>query len=117
MLSSTNQNQKPITVTINDKGNLKIGGCDMVELADKYGTPLYVMDEDTIRAICDDYKKAFSSYPKTNIMYASKALCTTAISKILADEGLGFDTVSGGEIYTVYKAGADMTKVLFNGNN
>ncbi|MBR1461249.1 diaminopimelate decarboxylase [bacterium] len=117
MLSSTNQNQKPITVTINDKGNLQIGGCDMVELADKYGTPLYVMDEDTIRAICDDYKKSFSSYPKTNIMYASKALCTKAISKVLANEGLGFDTVSGGEIYTVYKAGADMTKVLFNGNN
>lgn len=117
MLSSTNQNQKPITTMINDKGNLQIGGCDLVELADKYGTPLYVLDEETIRAICNDYKKAFSAYSKTNIMYASKALCTMGVSKILADEGLGFDTVSGGEIYTVHKAGVDMSKVLFNGNN
>ena len=117
MLSSTNQSQKPITTTINSNGNLQIGGCDMVELADKYGTPLYVLDEETIRSICNDYKKAFSKYKRTNIMFASKALCTMALSKILDSEGFGFDTVSGGEIYTVYKAGVDMSKVLFNGNN
>ena len=117
MLSSTNQSQKPITTMINDAGNLQIGGCDLVELADKYSTPLYVLDEKTIRSICNDYKKAFSKYPKTNIMYASKALSTMAVAKILDSEGLGFDTVSGGEIYTVYKSGVDMSKVLFNGNN
>ncbi len=117
MLLSTNQNQRPITTEVNTDGNLQIGGCDLVNLADKYGTPLYVLDEATIRAICNDYKKAFQAYPKTNIMYASKALCTMAVSKILDSEGLGFDTVSGGEIYTVYKAGVKMDKVLFNGNN
>jgi len=86
-------------------------------LAEKYGTPLYVLDEETIRKICKDYKNAFKAYPKTNMMYASKALCTMATSAIMSSEGFGFDVVSAGEIYTVYKAGADMSKVLFNGNN
>ena len=117
MTSSTNQFLKPLTTQTNEKGNLEIGGCDVVELAEKYSTPLYVVDEKTLRSICQDYKKAFAKYPKTNMMYASKALCTSAIATILTDEGFGFDTVSGGEIYTVYKAGVDMTKVLFNGNN
>ena len=117
MTISTNQFLKPLTTQTNTKGNLEIGGCDVVELAEKYSTPLYVVDEKTLRSICQDYKKAFAKYPKTNMMYASKALCTSAIATILTDEGFGFDTVSGGEIYTVYKAGADMTKVLFNGNN
>lgn len=116
-MNSTNQNLKPITTKINQAGNLEIGGCDLIELAEKYGTPLYVLDEGTIRSICHDYKKAFETYPKVNMMFASKALCTMATSKILASEGFGFDVVSAGEIYTVYKAGVDMSKVLFNGNN
>lgn len=117
MKQSANQSQKPLTANVNAENNLEIGGCDLVGLADKYGTPLYVLDESTIRAICNDYKNAFKSYSKTRIMYASKALCTSALVKILDSEGLGFDVVSGGEIYTVYKAGVDMSKVLFNGNN
>ena len=112
---STNQLLKPIT--LKREKNLTIGGCDMVDLAQKYGTPLYVIDEQTIRSICQDYKKAFSKYKKTNMMYASKALCNSAVSRIIASEGFGFDVVSGGEIYTLYKAGIDMSKVLFNGNN
>lgn len=112
---TTNQLLKPVTVK-RDK-NLFIGGCDMTELAKKYGTPLYVIDEDTLRAVCNDYKKAFEKYPHTRMMYASKALCTGAVSKILDSEGFGFDTVSMGEIYTVLKAGISLDKVLFNGNN
>ena len=112
---STNQLLKPIT--LKREKNLTIGGCDMVDLAQKYGTPLYVIDEQTIRSICQDYKKAFSKYKKTNMMYASKALCNSAVSRIIASKGFGFDVVSGGEIYTLYKAGIDMSKVLFNGNN
>lgn len=117
MQTSTNQYIKPLTTKINSAGNIEIGGCDIVDLAEKYSTPLYVIDEETLRSICKDYKKAFEKYPKTRMMYASKALCTSAVSKILAEEGFGFDTVSGGEIYTVYKSGIDMGKVLFNGNN
>lgn len=117
MRTSTNQLIKPMTAKVNENGNLSIGGCDLVDLAEKYGTPLYVLDEATIRNICKNYKEAFSVYAKVNMMYASKALCCSAVSAILASEGFGFDVVSAGEIYTVYKSGADMDKVLFNGNN
>ena len=117
MPASTNQLLTAITTTVNQDGHLSIGGCDLVELVQKYATPLYVFDEETIRAVCRDYKKAFSSYEKVNMMYASKALCSLATSALIASEGFGFDVVSGGEIYTVYKAGVDMSKVLFNGNN
>ena len=117
MTSSTNQLLKPITLKTNDNGNLSIGGCDLTELAEKYGTPLYVLDEETIRAICRDYKKAFSKYEKVRMMYASKALCTMGTSVLISSEGFGFDVVSGGEIYTLHKAGLDMSNVLFNGNN
>ena len=115
--NSTNQLLKPVTAKINSDGNLEIGGCDTVELVEKYGSPLYVIDEETLRGICRDYKAAFAKYPKVNMMFASKSLCTMAVSSILASEGFGFDVVSAGEIYTVYKSGADMSKVLFNGNN
>lgn len=115
--TSTNQHIKPITTKVNKDGNLEIGGCDLVELAQKYETPLYVIDEVTLRTICQEYKKAFSGYEKVNMMYASKAFLTKAIAKIIHSEGFGFDVVSGGEIYTVYKAGVDMSKVLFNGSN
>ena len=112
---SVNESLRPITTE--RKGNLHIGGCDLQELAKKYGTPLYVIDEESLRQICREYKDAFLKYPNIKMMYASKALCTLATSKIISDEGFGFDVVSAGEIYTVYKAGVDMSKVLFNGNN
>lgn len=117
MKKSANQYLKPVTTEINSKGNLAIGGCDLVDLAKKYKTPLYVIDEFSLREICKNYKDAFLNYEKTHFMYASKALCTSAIVKLLAQEGFGFDVVSGGELYTAYKAGVDMKKVLFNGNN
>ena len=113
---TTNQLLKPVTV---ERRNniLTVGGCNMTDLANQYQTPLYVIDEDTLRAVCNDYQKAFEKYPHTRMMYASKALCTPAISKILDSEGFGFDTVSMGEIFTVLKAGVSLDKVLFNGNN
>ena len=112
---STNQSLKPITTKWDE--NLTIGGWDTVELFKQYGTPLYVIDEATLRAICNDYKTAFKNYKNIKMMYASKALSNIAVASILNEEGFGFDTVSAGEIYTVYKAGVDMSKVLFNGNN
>lgn len=112
---SVNQSIKPISIEYAD--NIKIGGCDLIDLAKKYGTPLYVIDEATLRGICRDYKSAFKDYKNIKMMYASKALCTSAIAKIFDSEDFGFDTVSAGEIYTVKNAGVDMSKVLFNGNN
>ena len=114
---SINQKIKPLTTKTNDKGNLEIGGCDLVELADKYSTPLYVMDEATLRGVAREYKKAFSRLEKVNMMFASKALMVSAIAKILSQEGFGFDVVSGGEIYTLKNANVDMKNVTFNGNN
>ena len=115
-METTNQSIMPLTRKIANN-RLEIGGCDTIELVEKYGSPLYVIDEHTLRSICKDYKNAFKNYPKVNMMYASKALCTIATSQIISSEGFGFDVVSAGEIYTVYKAGIDMSKVLFNGNN
>lgn len=116
-MTTANQNIQPISTKINEKGNLEIGGCDVVELAEKYDTPLYIYDEDTIRQICNEYKQAFSSYAKTNFLFASKAFLTKAMCAILKSENFGLDVVSGGEIYTAFKSDFDMTKTVFNGNN
>ncbi len=112
---SVNQFIKPITTE--RKADLYIGGCNLLDLATVYGTPLYVIDEQSLRTICREYKHTFAENENIILTYASKALCNLTISKIISDEGFGFDTVSAGEIYTVYKAGADMKKVTFNGNN
>lgn len=112
-----NQNIKPLNTKINEKGNLEIGGCDLVDLAKTYGTPLYVMDEDTLVKMAKDYKEAFSKYEKVNMMFASKALMTGSIAKLLSNLGFGFDVVSIGEIYTLLNAGITLKNVSFNGNN
>ena len=117
MPNTINQNIKPFNTKRNQQGNLEISGCDTVSLAKKYGTPLYVMDEVTLRKIAREYKDAFSSYKKVNMMYASKALMTSQIAKILHEEGFGFDVVSGGEIFTIHNAKVDMNYATFNGNN
>jgi diaminopimelate decarboxylase len=113
---SVNQSVKPISTSVNNKNHLEIGGCDCVELVKKFGTPLYIMDEETLRQSCRDYKKAFSSY-NTDILFASKAYMTGAICRIMYEEGLGLDLVSGGEIFTALKSKFPMDKTYFNGNN
>lgn len=117
MKKTANQNIKPITTKINSQNHLEIGGCDLVNLAKEYGTPLMVYDYQTIKSMCESYKDAFSTYPKIQMLYASKAFMTKGICKILSDLGFGFDVVSGGEIYTAHSANVDMSKTLFNGNN
>ncbi len=114
---TTNQFLKPYNTKRNSKGNLEISSCDLVELAQKYKTPLYVIDEVTLTKMAKEYIEAFSIYPKTKITYASKALMTSAIAKIFSNLGFGFDVVSMGEIYTLLNAGIDLKKVSFNGNN
>ena len=116
-MKTANQDIRPITTRINENGNIEIGGCDLVELANEYSTPLYVFDEATIRSITKSYKDAFKAYPKMKMMFASKAFMTKAICKIMQEEGFGLDLCSGGEIYTAKSANFDMSKTLFNGNN
>jgi diaminopimelate decarboxylase len=97
--------------------HLEIGGCNSVALAKEFGTPLYVMDETTIRHRCQAYLNSFRRiYPQTEIAYACKALCTAGILKVIASEGLSFDVSSGGELYTALKAGIEPRKLYFHGN-
>lgn len=106
------------TMCINSKGHLEIGGCSTVDLARKFGTPLYIMDEEHIREICRDYYNSFTrKYKNALVIYASKAFLTLAMCKIIEEEGLGLDVVSGGEIYTALKADFPMEKIYFHGNN
>ena len=104
---------------VNGRNYLEIGGCDCVELAKEYGTPLYVMDEALIRKNCRLYKNAMDEYYGGNgvVLYASKAFCTMAMCRIAEQECLGLDVVSGGEMYTALKAGFPMNRVYFHGNN
>lgn len=101
-----------------DNGNFIFSGCDTVELAKKFGTPLYVVSENKIRERCGEIKESFlNKYPNTIAAYASKAFLTMAMCKIIEDEGLNLDVVSGGELYTAIKAGFPMERIMFHGNN
>lgn len=105
-------------LTVNERGHLEIGGCDAVELARRYGTPLYVLDEDRVRSACRAYLDALARYyPKGKIVYAGKALLTTGVCRIIASEGLFLDVVSGGELYTALRAGFPPERMYFHGNN
>lgn len=106
-------------LNVNEKGHLTIGGCDTVELAQQYGTPLFVMDENQIRANCRAYKSSIEeNYGGHGLpLYASKAFCCKEICRIARDEGMGLDVVSGGELYTAAQAGFPMERIYFHGNN
>lgn len=106
------------TSKINEKGNLSIGGVDTIDLAKKFRTPLYVMDQELIETTIDKMKKAFkSSRFNTRIAYAGKAFLTTGMAKLINSKELDLDVVSGGELYTAYKAGFPMERVHLHGNN
>ncbi len=106
-------------LSINEKGNLAIGGCDTVELAKEYGTPLYVFDENQIRKNCRDYIKSIEDNYNGNglVIYASKAFSCLEMCRICASENMGLDVVSGGELYTALKADFPAEKIFFHGNN
>ncbi|MCH5349437.1 MAG: diaminopimelate decarboxylase [Oscillospiraceae bacterium] len=104
---------------VNGNGHLTIGGIDTVDLAKKYGTPLYVMDEDLIRENCRSFKNSIDKYygGEGLVCYASKAFCCKAMCRIMMDEGIGLDVVSEGELFTASSVGFPMDKVCFHGNN
>ena len=106
-------------LSVNHDGHLAIGGLDTVELAKEFGTPAYIMDEDAIRAMMRTYLGAAHAYFGADALplYASKALCFTGIYKIAAEEGMGVDCVSGGELYTAKRAGFPAERIYFHGNN
>ncbi|MEG1568081.1 MAG: diaminopimelate decarboxylase [Oscillospiraceae bacterium] len=104
---------------VRDNGHLEIGGVDCVALAQKYGTPLYVMDENAIRANCKELKKSIDKYYHGNgmVLYASKAFSCKEIYRIMQSEGIGTDVVSAGELYTALQAGFPAENIYFHGNN
>lgn len=104
------------TMRVNAIGHLEIGGCDTVELARVFGTPLYVLDEELFRENCRAYQRAFAG-GNARVLYAGKAALTLAICRLLDEEGLGLDVVSGGELYTAIQARFPMSRVYFHGNN
>lgn len=104
---------------VNAAGHLTIGGCDTVELAKKYGTPLYVMDESSIRTALRDYKRSIDENYENGgmVAYASKACCFQELYRIVMQEGCGADVVSGGELYTAMRVGFPADRLYFHGNN
>lgn len=107
------------TLKAADNGHLIIGGCDALELAKEFGTPLYVFDEAYIRAMMRVYKKTIESRygGNGNVLYASKAFSCEAVYRIAQQENIGCDAVSGGELYTALKAGFNPANIYVHGNN
>ncbi len=97
---------------------LFFSGCDTVELARQFGTPLWVLSEDIVRDKCRRYVGSFKRHGvKATVAYAGKAFLTTGFCRLLQSEGMGLDVCSGGEVATAVKAGFPMDRVLFHGNN
>jgi diaminopimelate decarboxylase len=108
----------PETARVNPSNHLEIGGCDTVELTREFGTPLFVMDEETIRGQCRRYIGAFRQLSKdTDVIYATKAFMSVAMCQIVDEEGLLLDVSSGGEIYIAHRSGFAPQKMYFHGNN
>jgi diaminopimelate decarboxylase len=108
----------PSTAEISKEGHLCLGGCDVVDLAKEFGTPLYLFDELTLRHKCREFKDEFCKYyPDTLVIYASKAFLNRALALIFNEEGLGLDVVSGGELSIAHSVNFPLDKVYFHGNN
>ena len=108
----------PLSSKINNNYELEIGNCSIEDLAKKYGTPLYVIDEETIKTKCNDYLSSLKQF-SSNILvtYAAKAFTCKRLFQIINSLGLGLDVVSGGELYTALKSNFNTENIYFHGNN
>jgi len=114
----TNESLFPYTAQVNAKGNLVLGGCDSVELASEFGTPLYVFDEITLREKCREFVGGFrESYSDSVVIYACKAFINISLAQLLKEEGLGLDVVSGGELAVAQRVEFPSDRIYFHGNN
>lgn len=108
----------PVTTERDGSGQLIIGGVPVSQLADEYGTPLYVYDEATLRQRADAYRQAFERhYPRARVVYAGKAYLATWLLPLLDEAGLWLDVVSGGELYLAVRGGFPAERIVFHGNN
>jgi diaminopimelate decarboxylase len=103
----------PASARVGTDGSLAIGGVDLVALAAEYGTPLYVYDEEELRARCREYRAGFAD----GVAYASKAFLCTAMARLVAEEGLDLDVATGGELHVALNAGFPPWRIVFHGNN
>ena len=105
-------------LNVNDKGHLTVGGVDTLALAAEYGTPLIVYDKDKIRENCRKFVSSMEEYYGHGlVLYAGKAFSCKEMCRVVAEEGLGLDIVSGGELFTAKSVGFPMDKACFHGNN
>ncbi len=112
------RNVFPSSTEVAPSGHIKIGGVDLADLAAEFGTPLYLYDEASLRGQCREYIEEFHSrYPDVKVAYASKAFLNLALVRIFAEEGLGLDVVSGGELAMAVKGGMPPERIYFHGNN
>ncbi len=108
----------PITARVNTSDHLAIGGCDVLDLVAEYGTPLYLFDEETLRNMCRQFVSEFERrYVGSRVLYAAKAFMNLSLTRLVKDEGLGMDVVSGGELAAAKTAGFPLSLVYFHGNN
>ena len=103
----------PDNAVVDDTGRLSIGGCDLLDLAEEFGTPLFVYDEDHIRARCREAVSAFGD----GVAFAAKAFLCTAMARLAHEEGMHIDVASGGELFVVLAAGVPPERVVLHGNN
>ncbi len=116
---SPNQSLLPLTAEVNDKDHLVVGGCDVTELVKEFDSPLYILDEVSLRTACQQYQGALAKHygGEALAIYASKAWNCLAVCAVVKSEGMGIDVVSGGELYTALQAGFETQKIYFHGNN
>lgn len=108
----------PITAELNRQDHLVIGGCDCVSLLRRYGSPLYIFDEATIRSQCREFRREFGvSYDNSTVAYASKAFISRPLAAIMEEEGMGLDVVSGGEMAVALSVDFPTDRIYFHGNN
>jgi diaminopimelate decarboxylase len=105
----------PVTYRVNAAGHMEVGGCDLVDLARGHGTPLYVYDEATVRQRSSEYVAAMGGAGQ--VLYSAKAFASPIFLRVIAEEGLGLDVVSAGELYLALKAGFPRDRIHFLGNN
>lgn len=117
-LTSTDSEIFPVSSDLDTDGNITVGGCAITDLSREFGTPLYIYDEDTIRHMCREFTGGFAdAYPGTHIEYSSKAFANPAVAKIIAEEGLHMDVVTGGELVFAKAADFPAERLNFHGNN
>ena len=113
MVSPIEQSLLPLTAEVSSNGHLVLGGCDVITLAEEYGTPLFIYDEEHVRIRCREAVRAYGP----GVAYATKAFLCTAMARVALEEGMCLDVATAGELYSALRAGAQGNQIVLHGNN